>query len=209
MTNRSRSSSGISVALCLAAALAVWGCDQGGSGPGTPAGPSSATAAAHSGGSTPAATPASGASSASTPASSSKKSPADDALILVLTEALQDEYHAEWAYQDVMDAFGNVKPFVNIHNAEEQHIDAVSKLFTKRGSEVPASIWEAEPPVVFETLADACAGGVAAEQENISMYDRLLGGDLPDDVSKVFLKLRLVSSTNHLPAFEKCGGKVK
>jgi len=200
MTNRSRSRLEILGALCLGAALAAWGCDQGGNLASTPAGPTVQTAAAASG---------VAAATSQTPNKGSKP-PADDALLLVLTESLQDEYHAEWAYQDVLDAFGNVKPFVSIHNAEEQHIDAVSKLFSKRGSTVPESIWEGVPPLVFDTLADACAAGVLAEEENVAMYDRLLlAGGLPDDVVNVFTKLRDASLTNHLPAFENCVSKAR
>jgi hypothetical protein len=199
MTNRTRRRLGIVGALCLVAALGAWSCEQAGSSPGTPAGPTVQTAAAASG---------VAAATSQTPNKGSKP-PADGDLLLVLTAALQDEYHAEWAYQDVLDAFGNVKPFVSIENAEEQHIDAVSKLFSKRGSAVPDSIWTDVPPLVFDTLADACAAGVLAEQENVEMYDRLLDSELPDDVVNVFTKLRDASLTNHLPAFQKCVDKAK
>lgn len=207
MTNRSRSRLGISVALCLVAALAAWGCDQGGSGPGTPAGPSSATAAAKSGGSGPAETPTQASSQAPSPSPKKPPTEPDPELVLVLTEALQDEYHAEWAYQDVLDAFGNVKPFTSIHQAELNHIDAASKLFTKRGWNVPSSEWLDDDALVFASVTAACAAGVDAELANIAMYEKLLGGDLPDDVVKVFTKLMEASQDNHLPAFTKCASK--
>ena len=133
MTNRPRRTLGTLAALFLVAALGAWSCDQAGNADRAPAGPSLAGAGS-----------ASGSSAATSPAHRGpgwcgKMPPADDgATVLAMTEALQDEYHAEWAYQDVLDAFGNVKPFSSIHQAELKHIDAASKLFTKRGLHVPA-----------------------------------------------------------------------
>ena len=120
-----------------------------------------------------------------------------------MTDALQDEYHAEWAYQDVLDAFGNVKPFTSIHHAELNHIDAASKLFTKRGLAVPESDWLDDAPLVFASVTEACEAGVEAEVANIAMYEELLKSDLPDDVVKVFTKLMEASRDSHLPAFHQ------
>jgi hypothetical protein len=41
------------------------------------------------------------------------------------------------------------------------------------------------------------------------MYDDLLASPLPDDVVKVFTKLRAASLNNHLPAFQNCVDKAK
>jgi hypothetical protein len=205
MANRTQRSFGILMALCLVGALAAWGCEQAGGTVGTPAGPSSATAAAKSGESTPAATPTP--PSAPAPEASSKIPPADDALVTMLTLAIQDEYHAYWTYNGVLEDLGKVKPFTSIENAEDQHVGAVSKLFTKRGLAVPASTWSLENVPRFNALVDACEAGVDAEVENYTMYDGFLGGDLPSDVEKVFTNLRDASKLNHLPAFENCAGK--
>lgn len=203
MMNRPRRTLGTLAALFLVAALGAWSCDQAGNGDRAPAGPSLAGAGSASG-SSAATAPAIGA-----PAGAAKMPPPDGATVLAMTEALQDEYHAEWAYQDVLDAFGNVKPFSSIHQAELKHIDAVTKLFTKRGLTAPPSEWLDDAPLVFSSVTAACEEGIAAEQANIAMYVRLLGGDLPDDVEKVFTKLMEASRDSHLPAFENCVSKAK
>ncbi len=206
MANRTQRTFGILTALCLVAALGAWSCEQAGGTVGTPAGPSSATAAAKSGESTPAATPTP--SYAPAPTTASKKDQEVDPLLYADMEtALQDERHAVWAYEIVLGQLGpRVQPFNHIKDAEDRHVVAAAKLFEKRGWDLPASV-SFDPLPVFTTLAEACAIGVDAERENIAMYNELLGSTLPDDVIKVFTTLRDASLTSHLPAFEKCAAK--
>lgn len=71
------------------------------------------------------------------------------------------------------------------------------------GAPVPAIA----PPAPQPTAADAreaCARGGASERANIALYDELLASSLPDDVRCVFERLRAMSATLHLPAFERC-----
>jgi len=190
--------------LCLVGALGVWGCDQGGSPAPTPTGPSVGTVAASGASIAAKPTPA--------PSPSPNTPPADQDLIDALTEAIQDEYHAVWAYQYVLGLLGNVKPFANIENAEKQHVDAIAKLFGKRALDVPDSEWgddDLPELAAITSLKEACQAGVEAENENIAMYRRLLEGSLPDDVAKVFAKLMSASLENHLPAFQNCVDKAK
>ncbi len=201
MANRTQRTWRILVALCLAAALGAWSCEQAGNSQGGPAGPSPA-GAGNGNGSSAATAPAIG-----SPGGGGNLPPADSATLLAMTEALQDEYHAEWAYRDVLDAFGNVKPFTSIHHAELNHIDAASKLFTKRGLAVPESDWTLETPARLRSVTEACEAGVEAEVANIAMYEELLKSDLPDDVVKVFTKLMEASRDSHLPAFTRCASR--
>jgi hypothetical protein len=121
-----------------------------------------------------------------------------------MAEALQDEFHAYYTYQRVIDDLGSVGPFVAIHDAEWLHIGAASNLFVKRDMTVPASTWTPENVPRFTALQAACAGAVTAEIENVMMYDRLLLLDLPADVERVFENLREASQERHLPAFRGC-----
>jgi hypothetical protein len=121
-----------------------------------------------------------------------------------MAEALQDEFHAYYTYQRVIDDLGGVAPFVAIHDAEWLHIGAASTLFVKRDMTVPASAWTPDNVPRFTNLQAACAGAVAAEIENVVMYDRLLLLNLPADVERVFEHLREASLERHLPAFHAC-----
>jgi len=122
----------------------------------------------------------------------------------VLTEAINDEYKARATYRHVIDRFGEIRPFINIIEAEGRHIEALLPLFKKYGIDVPEDNWYSRitPPL---TLIDACRTGVEAEIENAEMYSRLLDSttDYPD-VQHVLTQLQRASAENHLPAFQRC-----
>jgi hypothetical protein len=128
----------------------------------------------------------------------------DPALGVMLTRAIQDEYRAETIYQGVLNDFGPVQPFANVLTAEERHSAAVARLYMSREQTAPANEWTVGGVPHFSSIQTACAAGVAAERDNISMYDELLRADLPVDVRQVFTNNRSASLLNHLPAFERC-----
>jgi hypothetical protein len=122
----------------------------------------------------------------------------------VLVEAINDEYKARAMYRLVIAKFGEVRPFINIVDAESRHIDALLPLFDKYGVPVPEDDWAAriETP---ETIRGACQVGVEAEIENGEMYDRLLKlSEGYPDIQHVLLRLQRASIENHLPAFQRC-----
>lgn len=121
-----------------------------------------------------------------------------------LVEALEDEYKARATYRLILKQFGAVRPFLNIVESEERHIQALLPLFQKYGIPIPADDWAERVPVP-PSLSAACQAGVQAEIENAAMYKRLL--DLTTaypDVQRVFLNLHHASQANHLPAFQRC-----
>lgn len=122
----------------------------------------------------------------------------------VLIEALNDEYKARAIYRRVISTFGEIRPFVNIVEAEGRHIEALLPLFDKYAVTVPEDNWNSriETPA---SILDACRQGVEAEIENGEMYNRLL--DLTEnypDVQSVLIQLQRASEENHLPAFQRC-----
>lgn len=129
--------------------------------------------------------------------------PLTDEAIAALEAGLNDEYNAYATYGAIIEQFGPVAPFTTIQRSESQHIAALTRIFTRYGLEVP----EATPITVptFDSLADACAAGAAAEVANFQLYDEWLEtvSDYPDLV-RVFTALRNASEFNHLPAFEAC-----
>jgi len=122
----------------------------------------------------------------------------------VLIEAINDEYKARATYRHVINKFGEIRPFINIIDAESRHIEALLPLFDKYGVTVPEDNWDSriETPL---SILEACQVGVEAEIENAEMYDRLLKltVDYPD-VQLVLTQLQRASAENHLPAFQRC-----
>lgn len=127
-----------------------------------------------------------------------------DDLAAALFEALQDEYKARATYRAILNRFGSVRPFINILESEERHIQALLPLFNRYGIPVPEDNWSAQVEVP-DSLAQACEGGVQAEIENGAMYERLLAMTaVYPDVQQVFRQLQRASQQNHLPAFQRC-----
>jgi hypothetical protein len=120
-----------------------------------------------------------------------------------LTAAINDEYRAQDTYENVMTRIGQVRPFVNIKRAEEQHISLLVNLFNTYGLPVPGdTVGGFAAPA---TLAEACALGVEAEIANVQLYDSLLNGTANyPDVQSVFRQLQSASQDKHLPAFQGC-----
>jgi len=119
----------------------------------------------------------------------------------MLIYAIQDEYLARAEYELIMEEYGEQRPFSNIIEAEEYHIELLKPLFEKYNIEIPADTSE-KHVVVAESLETAFKTGVQAEIDNIGMYEKFLEKDLTDDVKNVFEKL-MRGSENHLTAFER------
>ena len=120
-----------------------------------------------------------------------------------LNKALMDEYHARNTYRKIIAAFGSVRPFSNIVEAEQTHINFLLPLYEKYSIPVPA---EPEPTdmAVPESMEEACRIAVQAEEDNISLYDELLTNTDEPDVIAVFKQLQAASRDHHLPAFRRC-----
>jgi hypothetical protein len=122
-----------------------------------------------------------------------------------LEKALDDEYKAYATYDVVIEKFGNVRPFIMIIRAEEQHISSLKGLFDKYGLLIPENPYldEIDAP---ETLTDACSTGVEAEIENAELYRKDLLPNVVEyeDITLVFNNLMNASQEKHLPAFERC-----
>ena len=120
-----------------------------------------------------------------------------------LHEALDDEYRALATYDQVIHDFGEVRPFINIRDAEARHIQALCFLFDTYDISIPANKWPGQV-TRYQTLRAACEAGVAAEIENGHMYDRLLKSTKRSDIIRVFRNLQEASQERHLAAFERC-----
>jgi rubrerythrin len=121
----------------------------------------------------------------------------------VLREALIDEHKAVASYQKVIDAFGPVRPFVNIIEAEQTHVNALLPLFERYGVPLPEDTWTTQLRAPASVL-EACRIAVEAEKANVAMYERLLSATEAPDVRVVLLRLQEASRDRHLPAFERC-----
>jgi len=126
----------------------------------------------------------------------------DQETIGFLKLAIADERKALATYQATMDKFGEVRPFINIARAEEQHIVMLKALFDKYGVLIPADTTVVGP--LPDSLAEVCAVGVQAEIDNDKLYQDMIGSIQEQDIKEVFISLAAASLDMHLPAFEKC-----
>lgn len=120
-----------------------------------------------------------------------------------LTLALLDEYKSRATYAGIMEKFGPVRPFVNIHEAEGRHVAALIRLFKANGLEVPVDHWPGHVTVPA-TLSEACKQATLSEKENLCLYERILAESPEPEVREVFRNLQTASRERHLPAFEHC-----
>ncbi|MCJ7550518.1 MAG: hypothetical protein MUQ30_12650 [Anaerolineae bacterium] len=118
----------------------------------------------------------------------------------ILTEFLFDEYKALATYESIMSDFGAIQPFASIARAEEQHIAALERIFSRYDVALPPIPFFDIPS--FGSLEEAAKAAVQAEIDNADLYDRLLSGIDNPDVVQVAGNLRDASLYSHLPAFE-------
>ncbi len=120
-----------------------------------------------------------------------------------MVEAINDEYRARAFYTAVIQKFGAVRPFTNIVQAEDRHVQLWNWLFTQYGLSVPPDTFsdKVEAP---DTLQRACQRGIEVEIANAQMYNHFLQFVQEADLRSVFSQLSQVSQNNHQPAFERC-----
>ncbi|WP_321393081.1 hypothetical protein [Emcibacter sp.] len=129
-----------------------------------------------------------------------------DKTLNALNEALEDEYKARATYRKVIETFGEIRPFVNIVEAEDRHAQALLRQFERLGFEPPEDRWDGQIKAPA-SIKDACAEAIDAEIENAEMYDRLLKEVEDPSVRNVLLNLQDASQNRHLPAFRRCLGR--
>lgn len=124
-------------------------------------------------------------------------------LETVLGDALDDEFKAEATYAAVIARFGDVRPFINIVQAERRHADALLGQCARLGYVPRVNRWAGQVAAPA-TLGEACAQAIAAEVENIALYDRLIPGVTDREARMVLERLQEASRDRHLPAFRRC-----
>jgi hypothetical protein len=127
----------------------------------------------------------------------------DDMEVQALKDTLDDEYKARETYAQVIRDFGEVRPFINIVEAEARHASALLNLFEKYGISPPPNRWAGKTPR-FSSVHEACVASVQGEIENVALYDRALKSTRRPDILAVYQALRSASQDRHLPAFQRC-----
>ena len=124
-------------------------------------------------------------------------------LEAILSDALDDEYKAEATYAAVLARLGPVRPFISIVEAERRHADALLRQCARLGFVPQPNRWAGKVHAPA-TLADACREAIAAEVDNIALYDRLLPKVADSETQDVLSRLQAASRDRHLPAFRRC-----
>lgn len=123
--------------------------------------------------------------------------------VRALHMALDDEYKAKATYQKVIEDFGDRKPFTNIINSEQRHIEALMPFFEKYGVHVPSNPYLGKI-TGYNSFKEACLAGVNAEVENVALYDKIYSMTDDSELIAVFNSLQSASQNKHLPAFQRC-----
>lgn len=122
----------------------------------------------------------------------------------VIRIAIYDEFHAYETYAKVIERFGEVQPFSSILISEQRHFTALTNMATKYNVPLPINNW-ADKITIPSTLVECCEVGVAAEIDNVAMYDDLIKYTTAYPyLLDVLFRLQAASFNNHLPAFRKC-----
>ncbi|MCB0914678.1 MAG: hypothetical protein H6525_05160 [Actinobacteria bacterium] len=113
----------------------------------------------------------------------------------------EGEYAAAASYSAVIDAFGEVQPYVDIRAAEQRHSDALIRQLNRMGVEAPENpyLGRLAAPADLTAAASAWAAG---EVLNVQMYDQLLTQTTDPSLVRVLQNLRRASQESHLPLFE-------
>jgi hypothetical protein len=130
----------------------------------------------------------------------------DDVERSALREALDDEYRSWATYDQVIRDFGPERPFTNIRDAEQRHIEALHRLFERYELEVPQNTWPGRVQR-YASIRAACEAGIEAEIENGALYERLMQSTRREDILRVFENLRRASEERHLEAFRRCASR--
>ena len=125
-----------------------------------------------------------------------------------LHEALDDEFKAWATYDQVIDDFGPIRPFINIREAEARHINALLGIFNVHGLTPPDNTWIGKTPR-YESVEAACAAAAQAEVDNAELYERVMQRSDRPEILTVFRHLRDASQQRHLPAFRRCVERIR
>ncbi|MGJ0354110.1 ferritin-like domain-containing protein [Aliarcobacter cryaerophilus] len=121
----------------------------------------------------------------------------------ILQIAIYDEFKAYETYSKIIETFGNINPFINIKESEAVHYSMLIKLAEKYSVEVPINDWK-DKIEIPNNIIECYELGVAAEIENIAMYNNLLINSTKSDITDALFRLQAASFNNHLPAFRSC-----
>ncbi len=126
-----------------------------------------------------------------------------DTARAALQEALDLEYRAEARAEAAIAAFGPVRPFVGIAEAERRHVDSLIQAFERLGLDLPPNSWRGRlsPPA---NLVEACRAAVQDESEALARYGDLLTLIDDPDIIALLQNLRDETQSQHLPAAERC-----
>jgi hypothetical protein len=123
-----------------------------------------------------------------------------------LLDALDDEYKSWSTYDQVIHDFGALRPFSNIVEAEQRHINALLDLCARYGVTPQANRWPGRVQH-YASIHEACLEAVKGEIDNAALYERLLRNTQRADILAVYRALQSATTDRHLPAFQRCAAR--
>jgi hypothetical protein len=119
-----------------------------------------------------------------------------------LLEALDAEHYSYALYSQVIEDFGQVRPFIMIRQAEAMHIAHLLPIFEAFGAPAPENPHLGQVPR-YGSFAEACQAAVKDETAQIERYARLMAATDEADILAVYQALQW-GNQMHLRAFSRC-----
>lgn len=113
-----------------------------------------------------------------------------------LLRALDDEYKA-YSFYFASSEFG--QPFINLLEAEANHINAITFHLNSLQAQIPANPYSFNRPASFE---EAINTALANELANVELYNALSANESDPQVLDTFYRLQAASYNNHIPSLQ-------
>ncbi|WP_096027858.1 hypothetical protein [Campylobacter lanienae] len=113
-----------------------------------------------------------------------------------LLRALDDEYKA-YSFYFASSEFG--QPFINLLEAEANHINAITFHLNSLQAQIPANPYSFNRSASFE---EAINTALANELANVELYNALSANESDPQVLDTFYRLQAASYNNHIPTLQ-------
>lgn len=132
-------------------------------------------------------------------------SPLPQSVSAILDSLVVDEYRAAARYQQVMQAFGTVSPFREMHPVQGARVAALMQIYRQYPAITPPNPFEGPQYMErYASLAGACEVAVEAETATAGRYARAVALNPPAAVQQILRYNRASTLAFEVAAATRC-----